>query len=68
MGEAEPWQVVLEIHITSAMLRGEVGMVAITLATVLDQARQLSPAERERLLAILEHDRRYAPLEMLIAE
>ena len=43
-------------------------MAAIGLETVLEQARQLSPAERERLLAILERDRRDARLEKLIEE
>jgi hypothetical protein len=43
-------------------------MAAITLETVLEQARQLSSADRERLREMLERDMRYARLEKLIED
>ena len=43
-------------------------MVAVTLEAVLEQARQLQPDERERLITILDCDRRYARLDKLIEE
>jgi hypothetical protein len=51
-----------------AMLREEVGMADVSLETVLEQARQLSSADRERLLEALERDRRYVCLGKLIEE